>query len=248
MHRSATFLFFVMLLLLAGLRQESLRAQEGLRPYNPQGSTTVPLLGLGGSLLTVSSYFGRKVEPLTEEQIMGLTQDKIWGIDRFSLGTYSLPADEWTDKLLLASFASPFFVLLSERGRNNFNDISLVVFQGALLNAGLNNMSKVFGKRARPYVYNPDVPIHIKQSQSSRYSFYSGHAATSAYFAITAAKLYNDLYPESKARPYVWATAALIPAFISYGRMKGGRHFFTDVLTGFIVGSAVAIIVPELNK
>lgn len=236
-------LLFVGVLLLS-----KLSAQNVFRPYQPSSSTTAPVLGIGGSLVTVSTYFGSKVEVLSEDQIKSLDQSRIWGVDRYSLGTYSLAADEWTDKLLVASFASPFFVLLSERGRNNFNDIGLVVFQGAVLNAGLNNFSKVFGKRTRPYVYNPDVPLHIKQKKSSRYSFYSGHSATSAYFSITAAKLYNDLYPDSKARPYVWATAALIPAFVSYGRMKGGRHFFTDVLVGTLVGSAIAIIIPELNK
>lgn len=223
-------------------------AQAEFRPYNPSNGPTAELLGLGAGFLGVSSYFGRKVQPLTEAQIAELDMNRVWGIDRYSLKTYSLPADEWTDKLLLAAFASPFMVLLGKSGRNNFNDVSLIVFEGALLNAGLNNLSKVFGRRARPYAYNPDVPLHIKQQQSTRYSFYSGHAATSAFFSITAAKLYNDLYPDSAAKPYVWVTAALIPAFVSYGRMKGGRHFFTDVLTGFIVGSAVALVVPELNK
>lgn len=226
----------------------ALPAQEGLRPYDPGAGPTAEVLGLGGTMLTVSSVFGRKVPPLTPAEIASLDRNRVWGIDRYSLATYSLPADEWTDKLLLASFASPFFVLLGQRGRSNFNDISLIVFQGALLNAGLNNMSKVFGRRARPYVYNPDVPLHIKQKVSSRYSFYSGHSATSAFFALSAAKLYNDLYPDSRARPYVWATAALIPTLVSYGRMRGGRHFLTDVFVGTLVGSAVAILVPSWHR
>ncbi len=237
------FLLFISLLF-----SGQVNSQEIFRPYDASNGPVAALLGFGTGALGVSSYFGRKVKPLTDEQIRSLDPANIWGIDRYSLGTYSLPADEWTDKLLLGAFASPFFVLLGKRGRDNFNDISLIVFEGALINAGLNNMSKVFGKRARPYNYNPDVPNHIKKQISSRYSFYSGHAATSAFFSITAAKLYNDLYPDSKARPYVWAVGALIPALVSYGRMRGGRHFFTDVLTGFIVGSAVAIAVPELNK
>lgn len=238
---------FILLLICCLLAGQS-SAQADFKPYNPKDGPTATLLGLGGGLIGVSTYFGRKVKPLTKAQLASLNSDGIWGIDRYSLTTYSLAADEWTDKLLLASFASPFAVLLSKRGRDNFNDIGLVVLQGALLNTGLNNFSKVFVKRSRPFVYDPDMPLHIRQGHSARYSFYSGHAATSAFFSMTAAKLYNDLYPESKARPYVWATAAIIPALVSYGRMRGGRHFFTDVLTGFIVGSAVAIIVPELNK
>lgn len=221
---------------------------QGLRPYNPSNGPTAELLTLGGTITGVSMYLDKKVKPLTLEQIERLNQDNIWGIDKFSLRTYSLPADEYTDKLLLLAFAGPFFNLLSSRGRDNFNDISLVVFQGALLNAALVNLSKTVARRARPYTYNPDVPLDTKMKKSSRYSFFSGHAATSAFFAFTGAKLYNDLYPQSKARPFVWAAAAMIPTAVSYGRMKGGRHFFTDVLTGFLVGSAVALIVPELHK
>lgn len=245
--KSNSFNFYGFLFLLLNFSL-TVSAQAGFRPYNPSNGPTAELLGAGSGFLGVSAYFGKRVEPLTEAQIAELDFNRIWGLDRYSLQTYSLPADEWTDKLLLAAFASPFMVLLGNRGRNNFNDISLIVFEGALINAGLNNLGKVFGRRARPYAYNPDVPLHIKQQKSTRYSFYSGHAATSAFFAITAAKLYNDLHPNSSAKPYVWVTAALIPAFVSYGRMKGGRHFFTDVLTGFIMGSAVALVVPELNK
>ncbi|MEL6274395.1 MAG: phosphatase PAP2 family protein [Bacteroidota bacterium] len=234
---------FIVSTLFTGL----LSGQE-FRPYNPSQGPTAGLLGLGGGITLYSTYLGNRVEPMSIEQINSLDANRIWGIDRFSLRHYSLPADEWTDKLLLAAFATPFFNLLSKRGRDNFGDIGLVVFEGALLNAALVNLSKVTAKRARPYNYNPDVPIDIKQSKSARYSFFSGHAATSAFFAFSGAKLYHDLYPDSKARPYVWAAASLIPTFVAYGRMKAGRHFFTDVLTGFVVGTTVALVVPELNK
>jgi membrane-associated phospholipid phosphatase len=225
----------------------ALSAQE-FRPYDASKGPTAELLSIGGAITIGSTYLDGKVKPLTLEQIGAQNPDGIWGIDRFSLRNYSLPADEWTDKLLVAAFAAPFFTLLSKQGRSNFGDVSVVVLEGALLTSALVNLSKTLVQRSRPYTYNPDVPLDTKQKKSSRYSFFSGHSATSAYFAFTGAKLYNDLYPNSKARPIVWAVAAVIPTLVSYGRMKGGRHFFTDVLTGFLVGSSIALLVPELNK
>ena len=225
----------------------SLSAQE-FRPYNAAKGPTAELLTIGGTITIGSMYLDGKVKPLTLDEIGAQNPDGIWGIDRFSLRNYSLPADEWTDKLLVAAFAAPFFTLLSKQGRDNFGDVSLIVLEGALLNSALVNLSKTLVRRSRPYTYNPDVPLDTKQKKSSRYSFFSGHAATSAYFAFTGAKLYNDLYPNSNAKPVVWAVAAAIPTLVSYGRMKGGRHFFTDVLTGFLVGSTIAFLVPELNK
>lgn len=221
---------------------------QGLRPYNPSSTTNTVLTAIGGTVTGVSVMLDKRVIPLTEDQLEVLTIDKVWGIDRFSTRHLSLEADEFTDKLLLAGFASPFLLMLDRTGRENFNDMALIVFQGGLINAGLINLTKVLVRRARPYNYNPDAPLDTKMRKSSRYSFYSGHTATSAYFSMTAAKLYSDLHPDAKNKGLMWAAAAAIPVAVSYGRMRAGRHFFTDVLVGFVTGTAIALTVPSLHK
>ena len=239
-----------LLVLVFSLLFSALLPAQGLtvRPYDPSNATNAILLGLGGSLTTTSILLDRRVSPLTEDDIAVLEIDRVPKIDRFSLRQLSLDADEGTDKLLLASFASPFFLLLDRPGRDNFDRMALIVFQGAMINSGLINLTKVLVRRPRPYTYNIDAPLDTKLRKSSRYSFFSGHSATTAYFALTAAKLYNDLYPMSDARPYVWLGAALLPAAVSYGRMRAGRHFFTDVLVGTAIGTIVALTVPSLHK
>lgn len=221
---------------------------QGLRPYNPSSTTNGVLIGLGGSITIGSILLDKKVVPMTEQEVNMLDPNNIWPIDRFSLRHLSFKSDEATDKLLLTSFASPFFLLLDKTGRDNFDDMAMIVFQGAMLNAALVNLTKVTARRARPYNYNPDAPLDIKLRKSSRYSFYSGHVATAAYFSFTTAKLYNDLHPNSKATPYIYAAAALIPATVAYGRMRAGKHFFTDVLVGFAAGTAIALTVPALHR
>ncbi len=235
-------------ILLIALCFSCLLSAQGLRPYNPSSTTNGVMIGLGGSLTIGSMFLDKKVTPMTEAEVMALDQTKIWPIDRFSLRHLSFKSDEFTDKLLLTSFASPFFLLLDKTGRDNSSDMAMVVFQGAMLNAALINISKASAQRARPYNYNPDAPLDMKLRKSSRYSFYSGHVATAAYFSITTAQLYSDLHPNSKAKPYVWAAASLVPAAVAYGRMRAGKHFFTDVLVGFIAGSAIAITVPALHR
>ncbi|MFT6000589.1 MAG: membrane-associated phospholipid phosphatase [Neolewinella sp.] len=221
---------------------------QGLQPYNPSKATNGILIGLGGSLTIGTIFLDKKVTPMTELEVKNLTTDKVWPIDRFSLRHLSFEADEFTDKLLLMSFASPFFLLLDKAGRDNFDDMAMIVFQGAVLNAALINLSKTTAKRARPYNYNPDAPLDIKLRKTSRYSFYSGHVATAAYFSFTTAQLYSDLHPNSRARPYIYAAAALIPTAVAYGRMRAGKHFFTDVLIGFAAGTAIALTVPALHR
>ncbi|MEM9259385.1 MAG: phosphatase PAP2 family protein [Bacteroidota bacterium] len=221
---------------------------QGLRPYNPSNATNAGLIAFGATATVGSILLDRKVKPLTEADIQHLDFDKIPPIDRYSTRHLSFKSDEFTDKLLLTSFASPFFLMLDRTGRDNFNDMALIVFEGALINSALINLSKVSFKRARPYNYNPDAPLDLKMGKSSRYSFYSGHVATSAYFSFTTAQLYSDLHPDSKAKPFVWAAAALIPATVAYGRMRAGKHFFTDVLVGFAAGTAIALTVPALHR
>lgn len=221
---------------------------QGLRPYNPSNATNSVLIGLGGTITVGSVFLDKKVKPMTEAEVMALDRSKIWPIDRFSLRHLSFKTDEFTDKLLLTSFASPFFLLLDKTGRDNFDDMAMIVFQGAMLNSALINLTKVSAQRTRPYNYNPDAPLDIKLRKSSRYSFYSGHVATAAYFSMTTAQLYSDLHPNSKARPFVWAAAGIIPAAVAYGRMRAGKHFFTDVLIGFAAGTAIALTVPALHR
>jgi membrane-associated phospholipid phosphatase len=221
---------------------------QGLRPYNPSKATNGVLIGLGGTLTIGSMLLDKKVKSMTEAEVMALDHNNIWPIDRFSLHHLSFKSDEFTDKLLLTSFASPFFLLLDKTGRDNFDDMAMIVFQGAMLNSAFINLSKASAQRARPYNYNPDAPLDIKLRKSSRYSFYSGHVATAAYFSMTTARLYSDLHPNGKARPYVWAVAGLIPAAVAYGRMRAGKHFFTDVLIGFAAGTAIALTVPALHR
>ena len=244
MHTLRSLLLFLLLVVLGG----QATAQRVFEPYNIDPTATGIVLGLGGSITIGSSYLDRRVKGMTEADIKGLDYDRIFPIDRYSTRHFSLKTDEFTDKLLLTSFASPFFLLLDQRGRNNFDEMATIVFQGALLNSALINLTKVTARRPRPFNYNSDVPVDLKMKKSARYSFYSGHVATAAYFSFTTARLHSDLHPDSKARPYIWAAASLLPATVAYGRMRAGKHFFTDVLMGFVAGTTIALVVPSLHR
>ena len=45
-----------------------------------------------------------------------------------------------------------------------------------------------------------------------------------------------------------YGLAAIPPAFTGFNRVKGLKHFPTDVITGFTVGAATGILVPHLHK
>jgi membrane-associated phospholipid phosphatase len=82
----------------------------------------------------------------------------------------------------------------------------------------------------------------------SQRSFFAGHTAATATASFFAAKVFSDFNPDSKARPYVWAAAAAVPAAVGYMRLRAGRHFLTDNLLGYGIGAGVGILIPQLHK
>ena len=59
------------------------------------------------------------------------------------------------------------------------------------------------------------------------------------------ASMYDDYNPDSKFSSYLWIGAGLVPALTAYYRYDAGKHFPSDLVAGYIVGSAVGILIPE---
>jgi membrane-associated phospholipid phosphatase len=76
----------------------------------------------------------------------------------------------------------------------------------------------------------------------------SGHAAFSAAACYYFATTYTIYYPKSKWKPLVWACAAVLPAIPAYLRFKAGRHFVSDVATGYLIGAANGIAIPLIFR
>ena len=75
-----------------------------------------------------------------------------------------------------------------------------------------------------------------------------GNTAATAAATFYMAKVFNDFNPTSKAKPYVWAFAASVPALVGYLRYKAGMHFLTDNLLGYAIGAGAGILVPQFHK
>lgn len=69
-------------------------------------------------------------------------------------------------------------------------------------------------------------------------------AANTFFFA----EIFSEYYPESKWKPVVWGGAIAIPAVTGYLRVRGGRHYPTDVIAGYALGAAVGYFIPKLHE
>jgi membrane-associated phospholipid phosphatase len=104
-----------------------------------------------------------------------------------------------------------------------------------------SDIAKRAFRRARPGV------VFDGQSVSRRddvHSFVSGHTATT-FAAVVAAGTIASRRQSSDA-PWIWATGVGLASTTGYLRVAGDRHFFTDVLTGAAVGTAVGMLMPRL--
>ncbi len=201
------------------------------------------LVGIGASFM-----FNKNIKPLTEEEISRLNPLNINPFDRIATSTYSCNARDWSDRILYGSIGTPLVLLLDKESRDNYGDVSAMYFETMLVNNSLTLLSKTLIQRIRPYAYNDDVDLSLKLGKNTRLSFFSGHTSNVAAASFFSAKVYSDNNPGSNMRGVYWGTAAIIPAIQGYLRVKGGKHFPTDVIVGYIVGALAGILVPEIHR
>ena len=190
----------------------------------------------------------RPFEPVDFSNNQG--RQGVWKFDRSAIGQNSYSAKTLSDKLLYGSLFLPLSLGLSKSARNDeFGNILLLGAQGLMVNTSVNSLVKIIAARPRPYVYQHGEEFaDIEPSKNDTKSFYSGHTSTTAYMSFFTAKAYADLHPDSKFKPVVWGLAATVPALTGYLRYKAGRHFPSDIITGYIVGAGFGILIPSIYR
>lgn len=202
-------------------------------------------------------YINSKVKPLTSAQIAELDAQSINSFDRNTTKNYKPSVDKLSDY----SVAGACFItaglsgLTALQATNNNSDfykqagtLALMCAEVNMVNALTTNIVKSSVLRTRPYVYNSDVPLDDKSSIHARKSFFSSHTSVTAANSFFMAKVVSDYYPQTWASYSAWGVAAILPAAIGYMRVNAGRHFPTDVITGYVFGGACGILIPYLHK
>ena len=204
---------------------------------------------LGGFALTgigFSTVINK--DDLTLGELNNLSEDDIIGIDRWAAGNFSESASALSDIPFYASFATPFLFILNEKTRKKAGQLSVMYLETLTTTAGLFTLTAGLVDKSRPLVYNSSVNLDERLSNNNQRSFYSGHVAASAASLFFAAQVFNDFFPDSKAKPYIWGVAAITPAVIGYLRIESGKHFLTDTIIGYAIGAATGVLVPRLHK
>jgi len=217
-------------------------------PYKLSSQVTVPISFSAISVLSASYAWGKSKKLPSDETILALDHMNINKFDRSATKNYSKKIALSSDVMMLAAMALPLIHLSNTNSRNDFGKIAVVGAEVFLLNIAATNFIKEAVGRTRPFVYNPNVPLAKKRKFDNFKSFFSGHTSTTAAMSFFFAKSYSDYNPNSKFRPMVWSLSALVPAVTGLLRYKAGKHFWTDILVGYAVGTLIGVGVPALHN
>lgn len=217
-------------------------------PYQLNTKKEIAFFGTGLASAGTGIYFRANTPVFTSAELENLNINNINGFDRVATNFFSLKADETSDIFWYGSQVLPFLLLAGEQSRSEFGKIMVLYGEAAILNSGLTLLTKYTVRRARPFNFDLDTSFEKKTSVNAKASFFSGHTSITATNSFFAAKVFSDYYPDSKWKPVVWTVAATIPAITGYLRVRGGRHFPTDVFTGYAIGAAVGYLIPHWHR
>jgi hypothetical protein len=222
--------------------------------YHISWKVDAPVTGVGLGLSVLGLHFIQNKDSLTTEEANAKRRNDVPAFDRGNAGFYSESANTNSYYPFFASFAMPIiFVVADKTERQQAGKILVMYTESLAITSALFTISAGTIQRSRPLVY-PDkngnfrAPLDKRTSNNSQRSFYAGHVAAAASATFFAAKVFSDLHPDSKLKPYIWIASAAIPAVTGYYRYESGQHFLSDNIVGYVVGAASGILVPALHK
>ena len=216
-------------------------------PYELKPTTDYSLIGIGALTLTSGYILESNTQILSDQEIFSLNPVDVNAFDRNAINNFSESALQTSDLLLYGSMLAPLSLLLDKKVRQDWLTVGVMGVEVLMITYGVTSTTKASVLRTRPYAYNPDVSLELKQEPDARYSFFSGHTAVSASVTFFAAKVFSDMNPNSKWKPLVWVGAAVVPAATGWARVEAGKHFPTDVVAGYVVGAAIGYFIPVLH-
>jgi membrane-associated phospholipid phosphatase len=183
-----------------------------------------------------------------------LDRDDVNAFDRPATYNWNPNAAKASDYIRTSVIILPIIFLGNHHTRKDIGPLLIMTLEVTAITYGLTIGIKHIVNRTRPLVYNddhdPPVPLDERTADNSRLSFFSGHTSFTAAFSFFFAKVMSDYHPDMKTEYKIglWTFAAAVPFATAYLRVSAGKHFPTDVMTGYAVGAAIGWLVPHLHK
>lgn len=110
----------------------------------------------------------------------------------------------------------------------------------------LANLTKVLVGRLRPCydAHMLENGLHVLESRSGFFGFYSAHSGNAFGFAMASLTSFriDKNHPYDKYGRFIFFWAAMV----ALSRIFAGKHYFGDVMVGLVVGLAVGYCLSHL--
>jgi hypothetical protein len=235
----------VLLLLLLACKGTAIFSQK---PAGYQINKTRDALMASASLGAFGAcyYFQTKVPSLSPYQVSQLDPSVIPSYDRIAVHQYDVTARKLSNILIYSTFLARVGIFYTKKKPNNMIAIGVVGYQSIFLSQALAAGAKLT-LRNRPFMYNPDAPLDLKTETDARFSFFSAHTTTVSTICFTTALAYQVYFPDSRYKKWIWASAITLPALEGYLRVKAGKHYPSDVVTGYLIGLGSSYLMHKLH-
>lgn len=206
----------------------------------------------GGALVAA---LGLSLIPVSTQRALW-TRELFGDTDAAVHASFSPRAAGLSDGALAATVAAPVAYLVGNTIEDADGDRLLIYGEALAINLALFQGVKHLVQRPRPYLYSqrPEVQRYAAgQGKDAYQSFYSAHAATAFCAATAGAYLLGASAgagagsTRSGIRAAAWGGGFAIAAAASNLRVRAGKHFYSDIAIGAIVGIAIGYAVPALH-
>lgn len=166
--------------------------------------------------------------------------------DRWSAQKYSKSVDITSDAIMYLSVLTPLSLLATDK--SEYLTWSIMYFEAATLAYGVKDLLKYAVYKERPYMYFDGKPQKEIDENNYYCSFPSGHTTLAFLGATFTSYTFSKYFPESKFKVPVVIGSYTLATLSGTLRILSGSHFFSDVLVGVTIGSAIGITVPVLHE
>lgn len=219
---------------------------EYIHPFSLNPVNDSILLGAGtllsGSALVCDKFLNMKK---AEFNPLNIDDSDIPGFDQFFMRPYSHPLHIVGTGTMVISMLSP--AVFAFVPSNEWLTIGMMYGETLLIANGIKEWMKILVNRPRPYMYYDGYPQDKVDDGDWNCSFPSGHSTMAFAGAAFTSYLFNMYFPDSQWRFVVTGVSFGLAAITAGMRMASGNHFFTDVLTGAVLGTICGFAVPYMH-
>ncbi len=204
-------------------------------------------LGLG-TLLSGSAFVCDKIVPIKKNNYNPADWNKndVPDLDSIFMRPYSKPLHLTGTASCGLTMLTPvlFGIILP---KDEWLTAGLMYTETLLFANGIKEWIKLLVYRARPYMYFDGYPQKKVDEGDWNCSFPSGHTTFAFAGAAFTTMAFCQYFPDSKYKYAVAGVSFGLATLTGCLRMASGNHFFSDVLTGAVIGTVCGIAVPYFH-